>query len=183
MTRIWTIALAALVTATGVACGGGLPPAPPGGTVVYARGNDSEKLDPCDVSDGESVKVINQIYENLVTQAPTTPEIVPGLATKWVVAADGLSVTFTIRQGVKFHDDTDLDAAAVKFSLDRLIDENHPQRFGATVPYAGEYRMIKAVEAPDVGTVIIRLEKPSATLIPNLAMFPSCIVSPTANSL
>jgi peptide/nickel transport system substrate-binding protein len=48
------------------------------------------------------------------------------------------------------------------------------------VPYAGEYGMIAAVEAPDARTVVVRLHAPSAVLLANLAMFPAGIVSPTA---
>jgi len=171
------LALAALALAAAPGCGGS---ALDGDTIVFVRGADSKKLDPADVTDGESVVVVNQLFENLVTHAPATPELVPGLATAWTVSEDGRTWTFTLRPGVKFHDGTDCDAAAVKFSLDRLVHKDNAYRFGGNFSYDENYQMIESVEAPDAGTVVLRLRAASAVLLPNLAMFPACIVSPTA---
>jgi peptide/nickel transport system substrate-binding protein len=60
------------------------------------------------------------VYETLVRFAPGTSTIVPWLATSWKVSADLKSITFILRDGVKFHDETPFNATAVKFTFDRL---------------------------------------------------------------
>src|SRR5688572_3454264 len=75
----------------------------PGATIVYGRGEDSESLDPQGVDDGESAKVINSLFEGLVTFGKGTCEIVPALAKSWSSSPDGLEWTFLLRPGVKFH--------------------------------------------------------------------------------
>ena len=76
-------------------------------------------LDGALVSDGESLRVITQIFETLVALKPGTTEPIPGLAESWSADATGKIWTFKIRQGVKFHDGTTLDADAVCFNFDR----------------------------------------------------------------
>ena len=55
-----------------------------------------------------------------------SPPLVPALATSWEISPDGLSYTFKLRPGVKFHDGTPFDAAAVKFNFERFWDEKSP---------------------------------------------------------
>ena len=165
---------------TGAGAGGAPAGAATGGTLVFARGSDARSLDPIDVSDGESVLGITQLYDTLVTHALGTTDLEPALATAWEVAPDGLSWTFTLRPGVTFHDGTPCDAAAVKVNLDRLTVAGSPDAFGSTCPYRGEYRQIVGIEAPAVGTVVIRLSEPCAVLLAKLAMFPASIGSPAA---
>ena len=77
------------------------------------------------VTDSESIEVGELLYEGLVRWKPGTTDIEPGLATTWSVSADGLRWTFHLRGHVAFHDGTPLDAAAVVFSFDRLLDPKH----------------------------------------------------------
>ena len=74
---------------------------------------DLSGLDPALTTDGAAHEVTNQIYETLVTLDPggTLPKA--GVAQSWSASTDGLTWTFTLRAGLKFHDGTDLDAAAV----------------------------------------------------------------------
>ncbi|MFQ6012128.1 MAG: ABC transporter substrate-binding protein [Thermoplasmata archaeon] len=82
-------------------------------------------LDSADAYDYFSDLVVAHIFETLLDYEPGTANIVPLLAEEvpsqanGLVSADGLTYVFNIRSGVKFHDNTDVDAAAVKFSLDR----------------------------------------------------------------
>jgi peptide/nickel transport system substrate-binding protein len=89
------------------------------GTFVFGASADPVVLDPALISDGESFRVNNQIYETLISQAPGTTRLVPGLATKWSKSPNGLRWTFTLRRGVTFHDGTPFNAAAVCFNFDR----------------------------------------------------------------
>ena len=55
-----------------------------------------------------------------------SPTLVPALATSWDISDDGMQYTFKLREGVKFHDGTPFDAAAVKFNFDRFWNEKSP---------------------------------------------------------
>lgn len=164
----------------GATGGGGSDDGGATGTLIFARGADSKSLDPISVSDGESVKVLDQIYDTLVAPKATSTELEPGLATEWSTSEDRLTWTFTLRPGVKFHDGTACDAAAVKFNLDRLIDETNPTRFGSEVPYSGVYTNIASFAAPAASTLTVTLKQPSAVLLAILSIFPASIASPTA---
>jgi peptide/nickel transport system substrate-binding protein len=81
-----------------------------------------------------------------------------GIAQKWAEADDKLSWTLWLRQGVKFHDGTELTAEDVKFSLDNVLD---PKAIGLLGPGKNAF---KAVEVKDPYTVVIHLKQPSAFL-------------------
>jgi len=100
--------------------------------------------------------------------------IVPGIAEHWAIADDLLSATLTIRPGVKFHDGTDCDVAAVKFNLDRLIDK---QRTTTNRPL---WDPLGSIETPDAHTVVIRLKSPFSQLPNSLAHGSAALVSPAA---
>lgn len=149
-------------------------------TLIYARGEDANTLDPIHTDIGEAVKVMVNIYDTLITYHDETTELVPGLATEWAPSEDGLKWTFKLRQDVKFHDGTQFDAAAVVFSFERLIQDQHQHVYHPARPYQPSYRIIKQVEATDPYTVVFTLDKPSAIFLQNMAMFPASIVSPAA---
>ncbi len=90
-----------------------------GGTFVFAASSDPVMLDPAFASDGETFRVARQIFEGLVGTEPGTADAAPLLATDWTTSEDGLSTTFTLRDGVTFHDDTPFDAEAVCANFDR----------------------------------------------------------------
>ena len=71
-------------------------------TLVFGASADPQVIYGPYVSDGESLRVIDQIYETLVTLTPGTTDVVPQLAESWTASADGTAWTFKLRQGVKF---------------------------------------------------------------------------------
>ncbi|MGA8257283.1 MAG: ABC transporter substrate-binding protein [Nocardioides sp.] len=89
------------------------------GTFVFAGSAEPETLDPFYASDGESFRVARQIFEGLVGTVPGTADPAPLLAKEWTTAEDGLSYTFSLETGVKFHDGTDFNAEAVCANFDR----------------------------------------------------------------
>ena len=90
-----------------------------GGTLVLGRGGDSVDLDPAIVTDGESFRVTKNIFETLIEFDTDSTELVPGLAKEWEVSPDGLTYTFKLQEGVKFHDGTDFNAEAVVYNFER----------------------------------------------------------------
>ncbi len=107
-------------------------------------------------------------------------EIEPALATEWETSEDGLTWTFQLREGVRFHDGTEFDAEAVIFTLDRLRLDEHPHVSDSARPYKPNFHVIDQIAAVDKFTVKMTLKEPSAVFLNNLAMFPASIVSPTA---
>lgn len=155
-----------------------------GGTLVFGRGGDSTSLDPAVVTDGESLNVTDNIFDNLVTHKVDSTEIIPHLATSWDISKDGLNYTFYLRKNVSFHDGTPVDAEAVKFSFMRQKDKNHPA-YGFAGPYVyftslGLDSIIKDIEVKDTHTVVFHLNRAEAPFLATLAMQSLAIVSPTA---
>jgi ABC-type transport system substrate-binding protein len=155
-----------------------------GGVLVFGRAGDSVGLDPARETDGESFYATHQIFDTLVEFKTGTTEVVPALAISWVVSPDGLTYTFTLRKGVKFHDGTPLNADAVVFSLDRQLTESHPYyNYGPWkywTNYMGMSDIVQSITAKDDMTVVFKLKKLEAPFIANLAMDFAGIVSPTA---
>ena len=101
--------------------------------------------------------------EGLVGFQPGETEVSPQLAEEIDVSDDGLTYTFTLREGVTFHDGSELTSEDVKFSLERAINMNHPQ--GAAFLIAG----IESIDTPDELTVEITLAEPNITFLSRLA--------------
>jgi peptide/nickel transport system substrate-binding protein len=172
-------AIAVLLAFASAAPLGACRKALPAAAVVFGRGEDAESLDPQAIDDGESAKVVENVFDGLVTFGPGTCDVVPSLAESWTTSPDGLEWTFRLRQGVKFHDGTPFDADAVVFSMNRLLDEANPLRPDDKVPYASFYRgIVTSVTAKDPSTAVFRLSRPYAPFLANMAMFSADMVSP-----
>src|SRR4028119_256095 len=104
---------------------GPTPAAVPAGALVYGAGGQPVNLEPGNITGGNSVIVIDQIYKRLTDFKPGTVELEPSLATEWSSSKDGKTWTFKLRSGVKFHDGTDFDAEAVKFNFERWWDDKN----------------------------------------------------------
>ncbi len=152
-------------------------------TLVYGRGGDSTSLDPITSTEGETFKVTENIFETLLEYGPKDTTVHPGLAEKWEVSPDGLTYTFHLRQGVKFHDGTDFNADAVVFNFDRWMNGDS-DKFPYYTMFGGfkkdEGHVIKEVKAVDKNTVVFTLKRPQAPFLKNLAMSPFGIASPEA---
>ncbi|HET7503610.1 MAG TPA: ABC transporter substrate-binding protein [Kofleriaceae bacterium] len=150
------------------------------GALVVAQPADITGLDPARVVDSESIEVGQILFEGLCRWAPGTTDVEPGLATAWRVSPDGLRWTFELRAGVVFHDGSALDADAVVFSFQRVIDPRHGSYLaGDDAGYwRGLLRYVVRVTARGPREVEIEVAHPYAPLLGELAMFP--IVSPAA---
>ncbi len=149
-----------------------------GGTLLYSRADPTDSLDPHDTAWGGSAKITVNLYETLVTFGADSTELIPGLAESWERSPDGLTWTFKLRKGVKFHDGTDFNAAAVVFAFERLLNKGDfkPKKN----PYGSEYEDIATVTAKDDATVVFTIKNPSLVFLHKLAMFPAAIPSPSA---
>ncbi|MEO1210524.1 MAG: ABC transporter substrate-binding protein [Cyanobacteria bacterium J06638_20] len=103
------------------------PAAPEGATettsaLVYGSGGQPVNLEPGNITDGNSIIVQQQIYDRLIDFEPGTTDLVPALAEEWTASEDGLTWSFTLQEGVIFHDGTDFNAEAVAFNINRWWD-------------------------------------------------------------
>src|SRR5262249_30345172 len=101
------------------------------------------------------------MYDALVRVNPKTGEIIPGLAESWTVTPDGKSYTFKIRQGVKYHDGTALDADSVKWNLDRFRLDKNSRRLA-------DWAQVSDVTVVDPATVRIDMKTPFAPFLSTL---------------
>ncbi len=147
-------------------------------TITFAQGADPRGLDPAYVDDGESAKIMIHIYENLVTYSDESCDVEPSLADSWEISDDGLTYTFHLHEGIKFHDGTDFNADAVVWAISRELEPNRTDDMTyASFIYgtASEGSGVESVTAVDDHTVAIKLVAVSAPFIKNLAM---CVGSP-----
>jgi ABC-type transport system substrate-binding protein len=168
--------VAFLAPGGGVAVGG---PGVPGPASVYRRplGNDPATLDPARISDIYGLSVSQQIFDGLVEFDPTLT-IVPALAQYWKASRDGLTWTFTLRRGVKFHDGREVTADDVVYSLSRLLDPRVKSAAadlfvniqGARRFREGRATTVSGIRALDASTVRIVLDEAQAPLVSMLAI-------------
>ena len=149
-------------------------------TLIFGSSGDAVRLDPADVTDGESIQRMDNIFEGLVEYKEGSTEIQPCLATSWETSADGKEITFSLRKGVKFHDGTDFNADAVIFSFARQYDSDHPyNQYGEWAYWGWMFYDVEKVVKIDDYKVKIVLSNVNASIMTSLAMFTVNIVSPT----
>lgn len=152
-----------------------------GGTLVFGRGGDSTSLDPSRTTEGETFKVTINIYETLLTFEDEGTAVEPGLAKSWEPSEDGLTYTFELQEGVKFHDGTDFNAEAVVKNFERWANGDAEQfPYYNTMFGDGDGSIIESVTAEGDSTVVFKLTRPQAPFLKNLAMDMFAIASPTA---
>jgi ABC-type transport system substrate-binding protein len=170
--RVYQIALAFILVLVVVAlvasCG---QPAKKGGTLrlaVYSMGS----LDPQMSPGGFELNYHYQNFDTLVVMKPDL-SIGPGLAESWQTP-DDKTIIFQLKKGVKFHDGTDFNAAAVKWSIERLKDP------ATKSPHSGSVATVNSVEVTGDYTVKFNLSKPDASLLATLSDRAGMIISPAA---
>jgi oligopeptide transport system substrate-binding protein len=149
------------------------------GVATYRRplGNDPATLDPARISDVYSRSVAQQIFDGLV-QFDQTLTVTPGLAQFWKASRDGLTWTFTLREGVRFHHGREVAADDVVFSFTRVLDPRMKSSAAdafAVIKGAREFRegraaSVSGLVALDPRTVQITLSAAFAPFVSVLAM-------------
>lgn len=144
-----------------------------GGELIVLRASDATSLDPHFITDIPSANIIHgKVYETLVA-FDRDRKIVPLLAKSWE-QKDELTWTFTLNEGIKFHDGEDFNAEAVKATFNRILDPatGSPQR--------DKLSMISEVVVDDTYVVTLKLKNPYAPLLSILASQEGSIISPKA---
>lgn len=150
-------------------------------TLVYCAEGSPESFNLQLVNTGTSLNAAFPLYDRLLDYDPATMELRPGLAERWEVSPDGLTWTFHLRQGVRFHDTKDftptraMNADDVRFSIERQWKRDHPYFPVNAANYVnfddfGLADLIAALETPDARTVIFRLNRPFAPFAAVLAL-------------
>ncbi|MCL4170914.1 UNVERIFIED_CONTAM: hypothetical protein GTU68_021031, partial [Idotea baltica] len=128
-----------------------------------------------DPTAGAAAAIDEVVYSNVfegLTRINQNGAVLPGLAKNWTVSEDGLTYTFTLHTGVKFHDGTTMDANDVVFSLNRARAED------STNAQKALFAPIVDVKAQDSQTVVMTLSQATGTMLFNLGWGDAVIVGP-----
>ena len=137
-----------------------------GGVLLAAIAADAPSLDPHQEGTFATIELVAPLYSTLIQIDPQSyPKIIGDAATEWKIASDGLTYTFKLRPGIRFHDGSALTAADVKATYDKIV---FPPP-GVRSIRKNAYGAIASIEAPDAATVVFKLKFPSASLLGNLA--------------
>ena len=155
-------------------------------TLVDSRDTyDPRSLDPALSTDVPTGRAVGYVFDGLVRFTPDA-QVVPGLARSWDISTDGMTYTFHLRKGVKFHDGRPFSAKNVLNSWQRVLDpKTKGGRGWPLYPIAGakEFadgtggRTISGLTAPNDSTVVVRLKEPFA-IFPKLLAMPVAAIVP-----
>ena len=147
-----------------------------GGTLRVVLGIDADTLDPAAQTTVTTSQIVDMMTETLVT-IDEKGALKPLLATKWEQSSDGLSWTFTLRQGVRFSDGTPFNAQAVKTSIDRLIS---PTTFKALPSVLGGKGGIQKIDVLDDMHIKFTLGSKLAPFVSAMTQTAAAILSPAS---
>jgi peptide/nickel transport system substrate-binding protein len=170
MLRFGTLAVPALALPSLLAgCAGGIASGAAGDVLRVAQPSDPKTLDPQKQGDMTSMNVLINMFDTLTTRA-ADGTLGPRLALSWS-APDPRTWRFRLRPGVTFHNGEPCDAAAVKFSIDRLLDP-------ATKSPIVELRYVKSATVVDPLTVDLHTSQPDPILPAKVSLFGGVVLPP-----
>lgn len=147
---------------------GGTPTA--GGTLIMARTQDIDNLDPHVSTAFAGIETLGLVYDTLVdTDDQLNPA--PGLAKSWDISNGASTITFHLREGVTFHNGDEFDSDDVKATMDRIFEE----KTGAVA--LSNFASVKEVTTPDDSTVVFELSEPDVAVVSALASANAAIMS------
>jgi len=165
-TLILAAAAAALALGLGRAgAAGGPAPAVDRDTVVVALDKEIQSLDALVTASGDSQRYAMQIFDTLYG-FDAKGNVVPRMADSYRMSEDGLSYTFHLRPGIKFHNGAPLTSADVKYTIERIMD---PAVRSTRRPYFAP--IVDGIDTPDPATVTVRLKQPDGVFMNKVAGF------------
>lgn len=150
----------------------------PPGVLIIGLSAEPKSLDPAAAADVNDFRVMMNIYEGLVRYKDGTQQIEPALAESWHISNDGKTYTFRLREGVRFHDGAPFNAAAVKFSFDRMLDGEYPHHNTGYFSRAFFLSVINQVEEAGEYEVVFQLNIPYSPFLAQMASPAGLVVSP-----
>ena len=142
-----------------------------GGTLIWGHSETTQNLDMHQTGTASTGRVLENVHDAIVT-VDEDLDVVPSLAESFEVSEDGLTYTFTLRPDVTFHDGSEMTAADVIYSFERVADP-------ATGAVNFEvFNDVSSMEAPDDMTVVVTLERPNAPFLSRLAENGAGVVMP-----
>ncbi len=163
------IVLLSLVLCVG--CGGSDVPPEERDTLIFASSADATIFDPHNTTDHQSDQIVMMVYNGLI-KFDRDMKIVGDLATDWSVGEDGVTWTFHLRDGVRFHDGSAFNAESVRRNFARVLD---PAQAHKRLPL---FEAIEKVEVVDDLTVNIVTRYPFGPFEPTMAHVSGSIVNP-----
>ncbi|WP_020592443.1 ABC transporter substrate-binding protein [Kiloniella laminariae] len=174
--------LAAAAMAVSVATSSSAEPTN-GGSMIVTYKDDVSTLDPAIGYDWQNWSMIKSLFDSLLDYKPGTTVLTNDLAESYSISEDGLTYTFVLREGVKFHNGRVMTAADVKYSLDRVTNpktQSPGAGFFASVKgfdeASGGSGELSGVTVVDDRTVAIELSRPDATFLHVMAINFSSVV-------
>lgn len=175
--KVLSMLMAAVMALSLAACGGGTTGSGTASTgaseaggekvLLVGLGGDPTSFNPDANTDDNAYNVACNLYSGLLT-LNNNEEIIPDLAESWEISEDNLTYTFHLRQGVKWHDGEPFTSADVKFTYEKIIEENGY--------LAGDLAVVDTMECPDDNTFVITLKEPSAPFLSSLAWYNNSIL-------
>lgn len=148
----------------------------PGGSVVYGMTQDLASLDPYVDTDAGTRDVVFNLYEGLVK--PTSDGgFIPAVASDYIISDDAKTYTFTLRDGITFHDGTPVTIEDVKYSIDRYAEiQGESSAFSS---------LVDSVEVQDDKTLVVNLKESYSEFLPmmTIAIIPQSNEDPAGNPI
>lgn len=148
----------------------------PGGSVVYGMTQDLASLDPHIDTDAGTRDVVFNLYEGLVK--PTSDGgFIPAVASDYIISDDAKTYTFTLRDGITFHDGTPVTIEDVKYSIDRYAEiQGESSAFSS---------LVDSVEVQDDKTLVVNLKESYSEFLPmmTIAIIPQSNEDPAGNPI
>ncbi len=136
-----------------------------GGTLVMITQPEPPTMAAYLSTSGPIGQVTAKVFDGLLEYGFDLKPI-PSLAESWSISPDGKTITFKLRQGVKFHDGQPFTSADVKFTIMEVLKKYHPRGINT-------YRDLKDIETPDASTAVFKLARPAPYLMMALSGYES----------
>lgn len=181
--RASTIALLAAL-ALPIALPAGADEGKQGGSIIVTYKDDIVTLDPAIGYDWVNWSIIKSLFARLMDYKPGTAELTPSLAESYEISKDGLTYTFKLHKGAKFHNGREVVAQDVKYSIERT---NNPKTespgagfydsiAGMDAFKKGKAKDVKGIVVVDPATIKFTLTRPDATFLHVMALNFSSVV-------